>query len=132
LKIRTIDLLKHYLQENKMQQMNNEQFFLYMDNFIKTYKGDAGVLFSVVGVVFVGRVYGWKVIRLFISQGSYAKYQKVLGLEFKSIMPAETEFSDRALAYKAIKRLKEFWSIIKGSISLDNYGIEPKHRTLLI
>lgn len=111
--------------------MNDEDFLLHMDNFIKTYKGDAGVLFSVVGVVFVGRVYGWKVIRLFISQSTYAKYQKVFGLEFKSIMSAETEFSDRALAYKAIKKLKEFWSIIKGSISLDNYGIEPKNRTLL-
>jgi hypothetical protein len=119
------------LEKAKMEQMTNEELFLHMDNFIKTYKGDAGVLFSVVGVVFVGRVYGWKVIRLFISQSTYAKYQKALGLEFKSIMPAETDFSDRALAYKAIKRLKEFWSIIKGSISLDNYGIEPKHRTIL-
>lgn len=114
-----------------MQQMTNDQLLLYMDNFIETYKGDAGILFSVVGVVFVGKKYGWRVIRLFISQSTYAKYQKVLGLEFKEIMPAETQLSDRALAYKTIKQLKEFWSIVKGSISLDNYGVEPKNRTLL-
>ncbi|MDD5754558.1 MAG: hypothetical protein PHN45_07395 [Methylococcales bacterium] len=81
-----------------MGKMTVEQLVAHIDNVASTYKGDSHVLFGAIGALFVGRLYGWRVIRVFLSTTTYAKYQRVLGLSFREVLPPETELSDRALA----------------------------------
>jgi hypothetical protein len=97
----------------------------------REYKGDSHALFMAIGALFVGRLYGWKVIRVFISTTPYARCQKILGLDFKDVMEAETPLSDRALAYRVVKRLKEFWGIVKGQLPIEDYGVSRNDKRIL-
>ena len=114
-----------------MNKMTIEQLVAHVDNVASTYKGDSHVLFGAIGALFVGRLYGWRVIRVFLSTSTYAKYQRVLGLDFKKVMPPETELSDRALAYRIVKRVKDFWGIVRGQFPIENYGVKSGEKRIL-
>ena len=112
-------------------KMTNEQVIAHIDNVASTYKGDSHVLFGAVGALVVGRPYGWRVIRVFLSTTTYAKYQRVLGLSFKDVLPPETELSDRALAYRIVKKLKAFWGIVRGELPIEDYGVKAGEKRIL-
>lgn len=105
----------------------------HVDIVAAQYKGDSAVLFSAVGALFVGRLYGWKVLRVFLSSATYAKYQKILGIQFRDVMLPETELSERAFAYRIYKRVaatvKDFWHAIK--IPSETLGISSKEKRIL-
>jgi len=103
--------------------MSTADLLSHIDSVASEYKGDSHVLFSAIGAVFVGRLYGWRVIRVVLSTSTYAKYQKVLALDFKSVMSPETSLSDRSLAYKVVKNLKAFWAIVRGQVPIEDYGV---------
>jgi len=44
--------------------------------------------------------------------------------EFKEIMSPETELSDRALAYRIIKKLKAFWGIVREELLIEDYSVK--------
>jgi hypothetical protein len=68
----------------------------------------------------LGRVYGWRVIRLIFSSRTYRKYQKVLGLEFKKVLPGVTEHSERSYGFKMAVKLNQYWDIVRGVVSFDS------------
>lgn len=114
-----------------MGKMTTEQLVVHIDNVASTYKGDSHVLFGAIGALFVGRLYGWRVIRVFLSTTTYAKYQRVLGLSFREVLPPETELSDRALAYRIVKKLKTFWGIVRGELPIEDYGVKSGDKRIL-
>jgi len=114
-----------------MDKIPTEQLVQLIDSVSANYKGDAHVLFGAIGALMVGRLYGWRVIRVFLSNATYVKYQKVLGISFKDYMPPETELSDRSLAYKVIKNLKVFWGIVRGQVPIDQHGISKNLKSII-
>lgn len=112
--------------------MTDNELLEHVNLIAKEYKGDSHALFMAIGALFVGRLYGWKVIRVFLATSSYARSQKILGLDFKEVMDAETPLSDRAFAYKTIKSLKSFWAIVRGQSPIENYGVSKKDKRILV
>jgi len=102
-----------------MQQMTSEQLVTHIDLMVKDFKGDAPELIAAIGTLMVGRVYGWKVLRIITSSKSYTKYQRVLGLQFKDILPETTEYSNRSLGFKLVTKLNNFWDVVKGVASIN-------------
>lgn len=102
-----------------MEQMTSEQFVALIDSVIENYHGDSDVLFSSIGALMVGRKYGWRVLMIVSSSVSYAKYQKILGVKFNQILPEVTSLSERSLGYRIVKRLNNFWDVVRGSYSID-------------
>jgi hypothetical protein len=102
-----------------MEQMTSEQFVALIDSVIENYHGDSDVLFSSIGALMAGRKYGWRVLMIVSSSASYAKYQKILGVQFKQILPEYTPLSERSLGYRVVKRLNNFWDVVRGSYSID-------------
>jgi hypothetical protein len=111
--------------------MTDSELLEHVNLISREYKGDSHALFMAIGALFVGRVYGWRVIRVFLSSSSYARCQKILNLDFKTVMPSETEFSDRASGYKSIKDLKDFWGIVAGRIPIEPHAKKSEKRSLL-
>lgn len=107
------------------QQMTSEELVAHIDIMIKEFEGDAPELIAAIGTLMVGRVYGWKVLRIITSSKSYAKYQRVLGMEFKDYLPATTKFSDRSLGFKIVTNLNNFWEVVQGKASAT---INPKDK----
>lgn len=110
--------------------MTDNELLDHVYSVSREYKGDSHALFMAIGALFVGRLYGWRVIRVFLSSSSYSRSQKILDLDFKTVMKPETELSDRASGYKSIKDLKEFWGIVAGRIPIEPYARKSEKRFL--
>lgn len=84
---------------------------------IEGFKGQAPELESAIGMLYVGRRFGWKVIYLIHSRKSIAKYEKILGIKIKEELPELGDRSDKSLAWLAAKKLSNYWKIVKGEVS---------------
>jgi len=111
--------------------VTDSELLEHVNAVAREYKGDSHALFMAIGALFVGRLYGWKVIRVFLATTCYARSQRILGLDFKKVMDAETPLSDRALAYRVVKKLKEFWGIVKGQLPIEDYGVKKSDKRFL-
>lgn len=102
-----------------MAKMTLSELNSHIDLLMADYKGDIVELSHSIGAARLGHHYGWRVIRLVLSQTSYRKYQKVLGLDFKESLPELTKYSEKSVAYQIACRLDNFWDVVKGIASID-------------
>lgn len=100
--------------------MTDSELIAHLDAVMKVYKGDTEVLRNAVGAVMFGRIYGWRVLRITTSSGAYTKYQRILGLDFKDVLEETTPLSDRSLAYVIVKKLNNFWKVVRGQEPLED------------
>lgn len=99
--------------------MTDEEFVAHIDAVSKAYRGDSSVLFSAIGALMVGRTYGWRVLRIVTSHASYTKYQRILEIDFKEVLPPETKYSERSLGYAIVTKLNNFWEVVRGHAKVD-------------
>jgi hypothetical protein len=85
-------------------------------HILTTYRGDGPVLQAALGALLLGRVYGWRVLRVAYSSATYAKYQRLLQVDFKQWCEPTTEFTHRHRGYEMIGKLDNFWKIIKSEV----------------
>lgn len=91
-------------------------------NAIFNFRGDGHDLMTAVGCLYVGRLFGWRVIRLIFSAKKYAEFQRILSMGMES--GQEFKFSDwmrddERLAYRSIgleivDTAKKFWDTVRG------------------
>jgi hypothetical protein len=89
------------------------------DKRCETYSGDITDLERAIGVYFVGRRIGWKVLYIIHDKKTLRKYEDILKIEFKKEF---TEFEDqgkRSNIYRVLKTVSNFWKAVSGAISID-------------
>lgn len=99
--------------------MSKEDLDNHIDSLMESFKGDIVDLTHAIGAVTVGRKYGWRVLRIIVSSHAYAKYQRILGLEFKDVLPEKTDFSEKSCGYNLVNSLDKFWQVVRGQFSID-------------
>lgn len=99
--------------------MTIEQLNDYIADVMKDYKGDIVDLSHAIGAARIGHHYGWRVLRLVISQVSYRKYQKILRLDFKESLPETTIYTEKSVGYQLVMKLNNFWDVVKGIATID-------------
>jgi hypothetical protein len=87
------------------------------------YSGLFPVFSAAVGTLIVGKLFGWKVLRIIHSGAVYAKYQRILGIQFAEVCPEEGPLWERSAGYATVKALNEFWKGVRGQIPLDDRQI---------
>lgn len=97
-----------------LSEMTVDELVSFLDKKAQKFKGQINELESAIGMVFLGRNYGWKVVYLVHSRRTVNKYEKLLDIDVKTSFPETTKFSDRSLAYKIAKTLGNFWKATKG------------------
>jgi hypothetical protein len=103
----------------KEPKMSLEDFDAHLDGVIKDYQGSIDHVIYAVGAYFVGRHLGWKVIRLVSSRASYARHQRVLGLDFKNELPERGKYAHKSLGLHISDKLDSFWNVVKGKETID-------------
>jgi hypothetical protein len=88
----------------------------HLHRILTTYRGDGAVLQAALGALLLGRVYGWRVLRVAYTGATYTRYQRVLELDFKEWCEPTTQFTDRHRGYEMVGKLREFWKIVRGEI----------------
>lgn len=109
-----------------MACMTSEELNNHIENLIDSYKGDLVELSNAIGAVKLGHRFGWRVLRITISSKTYTKHQRILGLDFKQVLPELTEDSKRSAGYQLVTKLNNFWDVVRGVASID-----PKIKTML-
>lgn len=111
---------------NKLaKDATSDELVTYVDSISQLYKGQIDDLCMAVGVLVVGRIYGWRVMRIVLSPVTYRRCQRVLGLDFKDILQDETKYSRRCVGYDAVKKIGEFWEVVVGRRSL---GLDTRQK----
>lgn len=81
------------------------------------YSGDVTILESAIGALIIGRMYGWRVLRLVHGSSSYARYERILAIKFKDVCLERTELSKKSLALKVADAVGDFWAVARGTIA---------------
>lgn len=88
------------------------------------FKGQADDLYMAVGCLVVGRLYGWRILRLTLTSKDYAKYQRILssGLDqpgefrFAEWMRERERLSYKSIGLELVDLVGDFWAACKGRI----------------
>jgi hypothetical protein len=100
--------------------MTEKELNAYIFNLKTTFKGDLTHLAAALGALELGKTYGWKVLRIIYSPIAYRKYQKILGLEFKTILQPETIYSKKSVGFNLTVKLNNFWFAVSRKFSMDS------------
>jgi|WetSurSiteA1Bulk_404760.scaffolds.fasta_scaffold29676_2 hypothetical protein len=100
--------------------MTQEQLVEHIDKVTKDYKGDITVLYSAIGVLSLGESFGWRVLRITLGSPTYTKYQRILGIDFKTQFPERGRYAHKSLGLKIADQTGNFWNVVKGIESINH------------
>ncbi len=91
---------------------------------MKEFRGVGTTLESAVGALVFGQFFGWRVLKILHNPATYRKYEKVLGIEFKSVCPEVTEFGQKkSIGYAITEKLGSFWAVVMGKRKVADKGL---------
>jgi hypothetical protein len=83
------------------------------------FKGQIDELEGAIGVLFVGHLYGRRVITLIHNKRTLRKYEEILGLTFKDEFDDVGPLADKSLGYVAAEKLQAFWKAVAGEVQIE-------------
>jgi len=93
--------------------MNDSELMKEIDRVSADFSGSYDDLQAAIGAVMVGRLYGWRVVRLAGSRRHWTLACKFFG-DLKEILPPETPLSQKSMAYRIVTKAGNYWEVIKG------------------
>jgi hypothetical protein len=86
----------------------------HLAHIMSTYRGNGQELENALGALCLGKMYGWKVIRVMHAPASYAKYQDILDVRFNEWCEETTSLTHRHRGYQLAQKAKSFWQLMRG------------------
>ncbi len=98
--------------------MSDDRILSLIDHAVDDFHGELNDLESAVGMLLIGRHYGWRVILLIHSPTTVRKYLKILGLKnLRDVLPEVGVLAHRSNAWRLLDSSKNFWKVVRGQIS---------------
>lgn len=79
------------------------------------FSGQLDDLYAVVGMIVVGRLFGWKVMRLVSRRGHWALAAKLFG-DPKTLMRERGVLAHKSVGLKICDECGKYWEVIQGVI----------------
>lgn len=80
------------------------------------FKGQLPVLENAIGAMYVGQLFGWKVLRIIHGSNTYSKYERMLGVKFKDICPERGPLAEKCVGLRIADAAGGFWKVATGKI----------------
>ncbi len=91
---------------------------------MKEFRGVGTTLESALGALVLGQFFGWRVLKILHNPATYRKYEKVLGIEFKTLCPEITEYGQKkSIGYAITEKLGSFWAVVMGKRKVADKGL---------
>ncbi len=98
--------------------MSEKDVRAVIDRAIDEFDGNLNDLGSAIGMLLLGRRYGWRVILLIHSPNTIRKYSKILGVKnLRDLMPEVGDLAHRSNAWRLVDGTANFWKVVRGQIS---------------
>lgn len=103
--------------EQKIQKALSPEIQKLIFDVSTNYVGQMDDLYKAVGMLVVGRLYGWHVMRLGGSKPDWELANRLFG-DIKLLLPKRGEFAGRSLGLAVADRMGHFWEIIRGTVKV--------------
>lgn len=100
--------------------MNDQQLLDEIKKVSTGFHGQIDDLYKAVGMIIVGRLFGWKVMRLASPRSTWVKATKLFG-DPKLMMDDEGELAHKSFALNLIKDTTEFWDYVRGDKAMPSF-----------
>jgi hypothetical protein len=90
-----------------------------VDEASANFRGGLDELESAIGMLYLGRLFGWKVLVLIHNKRTIRKYEEILGINIREAFPEEGPLADKSYGYVATKKLGEFWKAVSGEVKIE-------------
>lgn len=98
--------------------LGDQELLQLIDRVVDEYDGNLDELESAIGMLILGRYYGWRVLLLAHSPNTVRKYQKILGIkDLKEVLPEVGMLAHRSDAWRLVEGTKNFWKAVRGQMS---------------
>ena len=105
--------------------MNKEQIDKRIEIVCKEFTGQMPILYQMVGMIIVGRLFGWRVIRLTASRSLWKKTTQAFG-DPKLLMPERGVLAHKSVGLKISDQLGEYWDFINGNKPRDEIPLHDR------
>jgi hypothetical protein len=81
---------------------------------VAEFKGQLDDLESALGMLRMGHHFGWKALYILHSKATIRKYEKVLGVEIRTIFPEIGPSAYRMMGFRVAESVSNFWKFVSG------------------
>ena len=71
---------------------------------------------AAIGAYIVGQKIGWKPLLLVHDKKTLAKYEKILGIDFRKELPEVGVWANKSAAWELSQTVSNYWKAVKGEI----------------
>jgi hypothetical protein len=103
--------------------MNDEEMKAKIESVCENYHGQFPDLFQMIGIVVVGRLFGWRVVRLVVSLRMWRLLNKWFG-DPKQWMDPDGPLAYKSVGLKIVDQIGDYWGVIRGERSREDL---PNH-----
>lgn len=97
--------------------ISDEEMLEIIDQVSGGFKGQLDDLYKVVGMIVMGRLFGWRVVRLVSTPVLWKKANQLFG-DPKELMPERGKYAHKSIGLKIVDELGQYWDVIKGKSPL--------------
>lgn len=105
--------------------MNKEQLEKRIEEVSEQFKGQIPDLYQMVGILVVGRLFGWRVVRLTCSRRVWSLTTKWFG-DPKQYMPERGRLAYKSLGLALVDKLGDYWDFINGATPRDDISLQTR------
>jgi hypothetical protein len=89
-----------------------------IDNLVSAFGGRIDELESAIGMLFLGRLFGWKVLVLVHNKRTIRKYEEILGIDVRKAFPGIGPLASKSVGLSVVEKLGEFWKGVSGDVKV--------------
>lgn len=99
-----------------MKKLSDKELVRLLDDAVLRYKGNTQELRSAIGVLVLGRHVGWKPLYVMVNKDTVKKYQRILDIDFRDVLPETGPRAEKSVAWLAVQKVSNFWKAVKDEI----------------
>jgi len=107
--------------------MTDEESIKIINEKIADFSGQLDDLQVAVGILAVGRLYGWRVTRLISSKRHWSVACKLFG-DLKELLPERGVLAHKSVGLAIVDKAGDYWGIIKGDVSRDDLPLHERKK----
>ena len=107
----------------KVEPISDEQAQALIKNVedcVYSFTGNFDELESAIGMMFIGRLAGWRVLVLMHNKRTIRRYEEIVGMNIREDFQPEGPFTYKSLGYEVVQKLQKFWKGVSGEIVVEN------------
>ena len=81
------------------------------------YVGPMSDLYRAVGMLVVGRLFGWRVIRFAVTKPTWVTSCRIVG-DLKGLMPERGRLAKKSVGMMMLDTVEDYWRVVRGQLKM--------------